>query len=153
MNDMLRNIILWVVIAVVLVAVFNNFSSRKPVDVNHMAYSQFIAAVNDAQVKQVSIEGQTINGVLATGEKFSTYTPDDPHMVDDLLKNHVEVRVLPPEQPSLLMQILISWFPMLLFIGVWIFFIRQMQGGAGGRGAMSFGKSKEIGRASCRERV
>ena len=142
MNDMLRNIILWVVIAVVLVAVFNNFSSRKPVDANHMAYSQFIAAVNDGQVKQVSIEGQTINGVLATGEKFSTYTPDDPHMLDDLLKNHVEVKVLPPEQPSLLMQILISWFPMLLFIGVWIFFIRQMQGGAGGRGAMSFGKSK-----------
>ena len=142
MNDMLRNIILWVVIAVVLMAVFNNFSSRKPVDANHMAYSQFIAAVNDAQVKQVSIEGQTINGVLATGEKFSTYTPDDPHMVDDLLKNHVEVKVVPPEQPSLLMQILISWFPMLLFIGVWIFFIRQMQGGAGGRGAMSFGKSK-----------
>ena len=142
MNDMLRNIILWVVIAVVLVAVFNNFSSRKPVDANHMSYSQFIAAVNDAQVKQVSIEGQTINGVLSTGEKFSTYTPDDPHMIDDLLKNHVEVKALPPEQPSLLMQILISWFPMLLFIGVWVFFIRQMQGGAGGRGAMSFGKSK-----------
>ena len=89
MNDMLRNIILWVVIAVVLMAVFNNFSSRKPVDANHMAYSQFIAAVNDAQVKQVSIEGQTINGVLATGEKFSTYTPDDPHMVDDLSLIHI----------------------------------------------------------------
>ncbi len=142
MNDMLRNIILWVVIAIVLVTVFNNFGSRKTVDVNNWPYSQFIAAVNDAQVKQVSIEGQTVNGVLASGDKFSSYTPDDPHMVDDLLKNHVEVKALPPEQPSLLMQILISWFPMLLFIGVWIFFIRQMQGGGGGRGAMSFGKSK-----------
>ena len=142
MNDMLRNIILWVVIAIVLVTVFNNFGSRKTVDVNNLSYSQFIAAVNEAQVKQVSIEGQTVNGVLASGEKFSSYTPDDPHMVDDLLKNHVEVKALPPEQPSLLMQILISWFPMLLFIGVWIFFIRQMQGGGGGRGAMSFGKSK-----------
>ena len=143
MNDMLRNIIIWVVIAVVLVTVFNNFGSKKTVDVNIMPYSQFIAAVNDAQVKQVSIEGQNVQGLLATGEKFSTFAPDDPHMLDELLKNHVEVKAVPPEQPSLLMQILISWFPMLLFIGVWVFFIRQMQGGgAGGRGAMSFGKSK-----------
>jgi len=142
-NDMLRNIIIWVVIAVVLVTVFNNFGSKKTVDANIMPYSQFIAAVNDAQVKQVSIEGQNVQGLLATGEKFSTFAPDDPHMLDELLKNHVEVKAVPPEQPSLLMQILISWFPMLLFIGVWVFFIRQMQGGgAGGRGAMSFGKSK-----------
>ncbi|MFZ4699662.1 MAG: ATP-dependent zinc metalloprotease FtsH [Candidatus Methylumidiphilus sp.] len=140
---MLRNIIIWVVIAVVLVTVFNNFGSKKTVDANIMPYSQFIAAVNDAQVKQVSIEGQNVQGLLATGEKFSTFAPDDPHMLDELLKNHVEVKAVPPEQPSLLMQILISWFPMLLFIGVWVFFIRQMQGGgAGGRGAMSFGKSK-----------
>ena len=142
MNDMLKNIILWVVIAVVLMAVFNNFGGRKSVDANIMPYSQFIASVNDGQVKQVSIEGQSITGLLTTGEKFTTFTPDDPHMVDDLLKNHVEVKAVPPEQPSLLMQILVSWFPMLLFIGVWVFFIRQMQGGAGGRGAMSFGKSK-----------
>jgi cell division protease FtsH len=78
-----------------------------------------------------------------TGDRFTSYSPEDPHMIDDLLKNHVEVKVQPPEQQSLWMQILISWFPMLLFIGVWVFFIRQMQGGgAGGRGAMSFGKSK-----------
>ncbi len=139
---MLRNIILWVVIALVLVAVFNNVGSKKTVDPTAMSYSQFIGAVNATQVKQVTIEGQTVHGITATGEKFSTYTPDDPHLVDDLLKNNVEVKALPPEQPSLLMQILISWFPMLLFIGVWIFFIRQMQGGGGGRGAMSFGKSK-----------
>ncbi len=139
---MLRNIILWVVIALVLVAVFNNVGSKKTVDPTAMSYSQFIGAVNAAQVKQVTIEGQTVHGITATGEKFSTFTPDDPHLVDDLLKNNVEVKALPPEQPSLLMQILISWFPMLLFIGVWIFFIRQMQGGGGGRGAMSFGKSK-----------
>ena len=139
---MLRNIILWVVIALVLVAVFNNVGSKKTVDPTAMSYSQFIGAVNATQVKQVTIEGQTVHGITATGEKFSTFTPDDPHLVDDLLKNNVEVKALPPEQPSLLMQILISWFPMLLFIGVWIFFIRQMQGGGGGRGAMSFGKSK-----------
>ena len=140
---MLRNIILWVVIAVVLVAVFNNFGARKSVEANNMPYSQFIATVNDGQVKQVTIEGQTIRGILNTGDKFTSFAPDDPHLVDDLLKNHVELKAMPPEQPSLLMQILISWFPMLLFIGVWVFFIRQMQGGgAGGRGAMSFGKSK-----------
>ncbi len=143
MNDMLRNIILWVVIAVVAITVFNNFGSRKSVEANNMPYSQFIATVNDGQVKQVTIEGQTIRGILNTGDKFTSFSPDDPHLVDDLLKNHVELKAMPPEQPSLLMQILISWFPMLLFIGVWVFFIRQMQGGgAGGRGAMSFGKSK-----------
>jgi cell division protease FtsH len=140
---MLKNIILWAVIAVVLVTVFNNVGSRKAADANSLTYSQFISALNEGQVKQVTLQGQTVHGLLATGEKFSTFTPEDPHLVDDLLKNHVEVKALPPEQPSLLTQILISWFPMLLFIGVWVFFIRQMQGGgAGGRGAMSFGKSK-----------
>ncbi len=141
MNDMLKNIILWVVIAVVLMSVFNNFGNRKTPD-SSMSYSQFVTAVNEGQVRQVTIDGPTIRGVLASGEKFSTYSPDDPHMVDDLLKNHVEIRAQAPEQQSLLMQIFISWFPMLLLIAVWIFFMRQMQGGAGGRGAMSFGKSK-----------
>ncbi|MCU0734668.1 MAG: ATP-dependent zinc metalloprotease FtsH [Methylotetracoccus sp.] len=138
---MLKNIILWVVIAVVLMSVFNNFGNRKTPD-SSMSYSQFVTAVNEGQVRQVTIDGPTIKGVLASGEKFATYSPDDPHMVDDLLKNHVEIRAQAPEQQSLLMQIFISWFPMLLLIAVWIFFMRQMQGGAGGRGAMSFGKSK-----------
>ena len=141
MNDMLKNIILWVVIAVVLMSVFNNFGNRKPTD-SSMSYSQFIAAVNEGQIKQVTIDGPTIRGVLGAGEKFATYSPGDPHLVDDLLKNHVEIKAQPPESQSLLMQIFISWFPMLLLIAVWIFFMRQMQGGAGGRGAMSFGKSK-----------
>jgi len=138
---MLKNIILWVVIAVVLMSVFNNFGSRKTSD-SSMSYSQFIAAVNDGQIKQVVIDGQLIKGMLGTGEKFTTYSPEDPHLVDDLLKNHVEIKAQPPEQQSLLMQIFISWFPMLLLIAVWIFFMRQMQGGGGGRGAMSFGKSR-----------
>ncbi|CAL1240134.1 ATP-dependent zinc metalloprotease FtsH [Candidatus Methylocalor cossyra] len=142
MNDMLKNIILWIVIAVVLMSVFNNFGSRKSMD-STMSYSQFITAVKEGQVKQVNIEGSLIRGVLGTGEKFTTYTPpEDPHLVDDLLENHVEIKAQPPESQSLLMQIFISWFPMLLLIGVWIFFMRQMQGGAGGRGAMSFGKSR-----------
>ena len=141
MNDMLKNIILWVVIAVVLMSVFNNFGFRKPVD-SSMSYSQFITSVNEGQIKQVVIDGQTIRGVLGTGEKFTTFCPDDPHLVDDLLKGHVEIKAQPPEQQSLFMQIFISWFPMLLLIAVWIFFMRQMQGGGGGRGAMSFGKSR-----------
>ena len=139
---MLKNIILWIVIAVVLMSVFNNFGSRKSVD-SSMSYSQFITAVKEGQIKQVNIEGSFIRGMLGTGEKFTTYSPpDDPHLVDDLLENHVEIKAQPPESQSLLMQIFISWFPMLLLIGVWIFFMRQMQGGAGGRGAMSFGKSR-----------
>ncbi|MGI2324285.1 MULTISPECIES: ATP-dependent zinc metalloprotease FtsH [Methylococcus] len=138
---MLKNILLWVVIAVVLMSVFNNFGSRKSVD-SSMSYSQFIAAVNEGQVKSVTIDGQNVRGMLGTGEKFSTYNPEDPHLIDDLLKNHVEIKAQPPESQSLLMQIFISWFPMLLLVAVWIFFMRQMQGGAGGRGAMSFGKSK-----------
>ncbi len=140
---MLKNIILWVVIAIVLMSVFNNLGSRKSVDVSNRSYSQFLAEVNDGQIKEVTIEDQVVRGTTTTGDKFSTYAPEDPKMVEDLLKNHVEIKVQPPEQQSLWMQILISWFPMLLFIGVWVFFIRQMQGGGGGgRGAMSFGKSK-----------
>jgi cell division protease FtsH len=138
---MLKNVLLWVVIAVVLMSVFNNFGSRKSVD-STMSYSQFITAVNEGQVKSVVIDGQAVRGMLSTGEKFTTYNPEDPHLVDDLLKNHVEIKAQPPESQSLLMQIFISWFPMLLLVAVWIFFMRQMQGGAGGRGAMSFGKSK-----------
>lgn len=139
---MLKNIILWVVIAVVLMSVFNGFGPRKSAD-STMAYSQFIGAVKDKQVRQVSLEGPYIHGLMVTGEKFTTYSPEDPHLVDDLLENNVEIKAQPPESQSLLTQIFISWFPMLLLIGVWIFFMRQMQGGAGGRGgAMSFGKSK-----------
>ena len=139
---MLKNIILWIVIAVVLMSVFNNFGSRKSVD-STMSYSQFLASVKEGQIKQVTMEGSLIRGMLGTGEKFTTYTPpDDPHLIDDLLENHVEIKAQPPESQSLLMQIFISWFPMLLLIAVWIFFMRQMQGGAGGRGAMSFGKSR-----------
>ncbi|MGH8553146.1 MAG: ATP-dependent metallopeptidase FtsH/Yme1/Tma family protein, partial [Methylococcales bacterium] len=138
---MVKNIILWVIIAVVLMSVFNNFGSRSNAD-SSMSYSEFIEAVKAGQVQKVLIDGLSIKGRMQTGQVFSTYTPDDPHLVDDLLANGVEIKAKAPESQSLLMQIFISWFPMLLLIAVWIFFMRQMQGGAGGRGAMSFGKSK-----------
>ena len=142
MNDMLKNVILWVVVAVVLMSVFNNFSGRKSVE-SGMSYSQFLQSVKEGQVRQVNIDGRVIHGLMGSGDKFTTYSPpEDPHLVDDLLENHVEIKVDPPQTESFLTQIFISWFPMLLLIGVWIFFMRQMQGGGGGRGAMSFGKSK-----------
>jgi len=141
LNDMARNMLLWVIIAVVLMTVFNNFGNR-PASAKRLAYSEFVSQVNDGQVSRVVIEGRTVQGVLHNGEKFTTFTPDDDGLIGDLLRNGVEIDARAPEQQSLLMQIFISWFPMLLLIGVWIFFMRQMQGGAGGRGAMSFGKSR-----------
>jgi len=141
-NDMLKNVILWVVVAVVLMSMFNNFGGRKSQESN-MPYSQFIQSVRDGQVKQVIIDGAQIRGMVGTGERFSTTAPqNDPHMIDDLVENHVDFKVDPPESQSFLTQVFISWFPMLLLVGVWVFFMRQMQGGGGGRGAMSFGKSK-----------
>lgn len=142
---MVKNIIMWVVIAVVLMSVFNNFGGSKQSSTSNLSYSQFISAVNAGQVSKVSIDGPNISGQTTLGERFTTRSPGDIHLVDDLLKNGVEIIAKPPEEQSVLMSILISWFPMLLLIGVWIFFMRQMQGGgggAGGRGAMSFGKSK-----------
>ena len=142
MNDLAKNLMLWVVIAIVLMTVFNNFgpktSAGQPIN-----YSDFINEVQQGRVQKVEIEEHTVKGTRIDGSRFSTTTPpDDPKMVDDLLSNNVEVRVTGPNEHGLLMTIFINWFPMLLLIGVWIFFMRQMQGGGGGRGAMSFGKSK-----------
>jgi len=140
---MMKNVLLWVVIAAVLMSVFNNFGTQETASNKSMTYSDFIASVKNGRVKHVNIDGRDIKGIMQSGERFKTYSPGDLHLVDDLLENGVEIMAQPPEQQSVLMQILISWFPMLLLIGVWIFFMRQMQGGgAGGRGAMSFGKSK-----------
>ncbi|HKJ77027.1 MAG TPA: ATP-dependent zinc metalloprotease FtsH, partial [Gammaproteobacteria bacterium] len=141
MNDIAKNIILWVVIAVILMSVFNNFGPQKTA-AHQLEYSQFISDVRSGRVDRVTIEGRQIKGYLDSGEKFTTYAPDDPGLMADLLNNNVAVDAKPPEGQSVLTQIFISWFPMLLLIGVWIFFMRQMQGGGGSRGAMSFGKSK-----------
>ncbi|MCF6236312.1 MAG: ATP-dependent zinc metalloprotease FtsH [Gammaproteobacteria bacterium] len=137
---MVKNLILWVVIAVVLMAVFNSFSPPQE-STQSMPYSQFIHSVERGEVAQVLIEGRKISGLTQTGERFVTYSPGDPGLVGDLLKGGVEIKAQAAENQSMLMQIFISWFPMLLLIGVWIFFMRQMQGGGRG-GAMSFGRSK-----------
>ncbi|MGB5474188.1 MAG: ATP-dependent zinc metalloprotease FtsH, partial [Gammaproteobacteria bacterium] len=142
MNDLAKNLLLWIVIAIVLMSVFNNFGP-KTASQQQLDYSDFIAEVQQGQVQRVEIEGHSVKGVRADGSQFITQTPpDDPKMVDDLLSNKVDVKVVEPNQHGLLMTIFINWFPMLLLIGVWIFFMRQMQGGGAGRGAMSFGKSK-----------
>ncbi len=142
MNEMFKNILMWVVIAIVLMSVFNNFAPRKSAS-HHMEYSEFISQVNSGQVAEVNIQGRQIRGTSANGERFMTYNPGDPGLIGDLFNNSVRVDVNPPEQQGLLMQVFISWFPMLLLIGVWIFFMRSMGGGVGGKGGpMSFGKSK-----------
>jgi len=138
---MAKNIILWVVIAIVLLSVFNNFAPQQ-MAAHQMEYSEFVQDVKEGRVKSVLIEGRTIYGTTVDGEKFTTYSPGDPGLIGDLLDNGVVINAKPPEQQGLLMQIFISWFPMLLLIAVWIFFMRQMQGGGSGRGAMSFGKSR-----------
>ena len=132
---------MWVVIAIVLVSVFNNFGPR-PSSAKQIQYSEFISDIHKGLVDKVVIEGRSIHGETTSGERFSTYNPGDDKLIGDLLNNGVAIDAQPPEQQGLLMQVFISWFPMLLLIAVWIFFMRQMQGGGGGRGAMSFGKSK-----------
>ena len=141
MNDMAKNLILWVIIAIVLMSVFNNFTAQKSRP-NMLAYSDFIAQVKEGTVQTVTINGREIEGTLTSGATFSTYSPGDDGLVSDLLNNDVQIVASPPEKPSILMQILINWFPLFILIGLWIFFMRQMQGGGAGRGAMSFGKSR-----------
>ena len=141
MNNLTKNLLLWLVIAVVLMSVFSNFGPRQP-QASAMEYSQFISKVKDGQIDKVTIQGRNISGTLKSGGKFKTYAPPDPGLIGDLLKHGVAIDARPQDEQSLLLTIFINWFPLLLLIGVWIFFMRQMQGGVGGRGAMSFGKSK-----------
>ncbi len=143
MNDLVKNLILWGVIALILLSVFSNFSQRANKEAD-FAYSDFTSEVKNGNVAEVIIAGRKITGKTRDLKVFSTYSPetDNTAMLGVLLDNNVTIIAKEPEQPSLLMNIFISWFPFLLLIGIWIFFMRQMQGGGGGRGAMSFGKSK-----------
>jgi cell division protease FtsH len=140
LNNLPKNIAIWLIVAVVLMTVFNQFGAQRTAQ-TQMPYSQFIEAVRSQEITKVVIEGNVLKGERADGQRFTSYAPSDPWMVSDLLKNGVSVEAKPEEQPSFLMSLFISWFPMLLLIGVWIFFMRQMQGGGKG-GAFSFGKSR-----------
>ncbi|MFQ5470363.1 MAG: ATP-dependent zinc metalloprotease FtsH [Gammaproteobacteria bacterium] len=138
---MAKNIVLWVVIAIVLISVFNNFGPPQ-VNTKQLSYSDFISDVKQGRVEKVEMKGNHILVTGQSGERFITYKPDDPGLIGDLLGAGVNVEARPEEQQSFLTTVFVSWFPMLLLIAVWIFFMRQMQGGGSGRGAMSFGKSK-----------
>ncbi|MDA8622027.1 ATP-dependent zinc metalloprotease FtsH [Psychrosphaera sp.] len=139
---MAKNLIIWLVVAVALMSVFNNITPSESAS-GAENYTQFIKDVRQGQIREVKISDRQIKGIKRSGEKFETLIPTayDKDLLNDLIENDVRIIGVPPEEPSLFTSILISWFPMLLLIGVWIFFMRQMQGG-GGKGAMSFGKSK-----------
>ncbi len=147
MNNLIKNMAIWLVIALVLMTVFNQFSVRQPVQVP-MEYSQFITELNQGRIAKVVIEGRTLKGTKSDGRRFTTYAPSDPWLVSDLLKAGVIVEAKPEEEPSMLMSIFISWFPMLLLIAVWVFFMRQMQGG--GRTMMSGRPGNSISRSVAR---
>ena len=140
MNNMFKNLAVWLVIGLVLMTVFNQFNNRQ-VTQSSMEYSQFIEEVGKGTIAKVVIEGRVLKATTTDGRKLTSYAPPDLWMVSDLLKHGVKIEAKPEEEQSFLMSIFVSWFPMLLLIGVWVFFMRQMQGGGRG-GAFSFGKSK-----------
>jgi len=141
---MVKNLILWVVIALVLLSVFSNFGSNYA-QPKKLEYSEFYTKLQNKDIKQATIEDRTIQGITNSGESFSTYAPDrvDLETINKWIGAYdVEVHGKQPEKQNLLMHIFISWFPMILIFALWIFFMRQMQGGGGRGGAMSFGKSR-----------
>ena len=141
MNDFGKNLVLWVIIALVLMMVFKNFGA--PTSSSTIPYSQFISNVKTGRIDSVTIEGSTVNGEFTDGSRFISYSPETSNdaLIGTLLENNVELLGAAPRN-SFWAQALISWFPILLLLGIWIYFMRQMQGGGGGRGAMSFGKSR-----------
>ena len=143
MSNMMKNLVLWIVIAAVLMSVFSNFApvGQKPAA---LTYSEFIGSVKNGQIRAVNIDPdqRLISGTFQDGREFTANALQDPKLVDDLLANNVAVTGSARETPSVFSEFLLHWFPLLLLIGVWIFFMRQMQGGGQGRGALSFGKSR-----------
>jgi len=143
LNNLTKNLLLWLVIAIVLMSVFNNFGNRQT-PARPIEYSEFIQKVRQDQVKAVVIdgrEGRNVSGELKSGEAFATYAPEDRGMIADLIDHNVKIEAK-AYQESVWLPLFYNLLPILLLAGLWIFFMRQMQGGVGGRGAMSFGKSK-----------
>lgn len=142
MNDMGKNLLLWLIIAAVLLTVFQNFNvDRGPEEID---YSTFLDLVNQNQVRSVEVDGLTIRGEQTSGQKFETIQPQitDKALIDDMLDHNVEFRGNRPEQQSIWTQLLVASFPILVIIAVFMFFMRQMQGGGGRGGPLTFGKSK-----------
>jgi cell division protease FtsH len=143
LNDLAKNIILWIVIAVVVAMVVSSFSARNGGS-KDMAYSTFLQQVENNAVSEVVFQGNMLAGTRTNGEEFKVYNPETDYsaLIGTLQKHSVKISAAAPERQGILMQLFLSSFPILLLIGVWVYFMRQMQGGAGGRGAMSFGKSR-----------
>ena len=139
----LKNLAMWAIIVLLTVGLYNMFKNPQGslAQKNNIIFSEFLTEVENGRVVQVEIQGNNVNGVLSNGQKFSTYVPNDPNLIEKLSDKGVSISASPLDEkmPSLF-GVLLSWFPMLLLIAVWIFFMRQMQGGKGG--AMGFGRSK-----------
>jgi len=138
---MLKNLFLWLIIVVILIAIFNNFGPKQ-VGVTSITYSQFLQAADKDEIASITIEERNINAIKRDKTKITTYLPlEDQSLLPRLIGKGIDVKGVPPEKPGFLMQIFISWFPILLLIGIWLFFMRQMNGGGKG-GPLSFGKSR-----------
>jgi cell division protease FtsH len=143
LNNIGKNLALWVIIALLVVALFNLFqSSSRNGASQSLAFSDFLAQVESGQVSDVTIEGNDVTGTLRNGTQFKTYTPDDPQLVQRLTDQGVRITAAPVERIHPLLGMLLTWLPFIVIVGIWIVFMRQMQGGGGGRGAMGFGKSR-----------
>jgi len=145
LNDLAKQLLTWAIIAIVLVSIFNHYASVGTAP-DSLSYSEFLANVRNGQVSQVHIQsndsGNTITGRSVDGGEFNTFGPPDPKLIDDLVDNKVEITAEPPAERSVFVDLILGIAPILLLIGVWVYFMRQMQGGGAGRGAMSFGKSR-----------
>ncbi|NNL94118.1 MAG: ATP-dependent zinc metalloprotease FtsH [Xanthomonadales bacterium] len=145
MNDLVKNLLTWAIIAVVLISIFNHYATVGNVP-ESLTYSEFLGNVRNGTVATVQIEssesGNKITGRNISGGDFGTFGPPDPKLVDELVENNVEITAEPPAERSVIVDLILNITPVLLLIGLWVYFMRQMQGGGGGRGAMSFGKSR-----------
>jgi cell division protease FtsH len=143
LNDLAKNVILWIVIAVVLLTVFQSFGPTSQ-RVQPLPYSTFLSYIKDGSVEEVTFEGEVIHGRRHNNESFVTYSPETSNtaLIGELEKHNVTISATAPKQQSFLLTLFVSSFPILLLIAVWVYFMRQMQGAGGGRGAMSFGKSR-----------
>lgn len=145
MSDFMKNLLVWMIMAAVTLTLFNQFQgedSSRVGNPHRIDYTQFIQEVKADRVSRVDLDGRTIHGFYTSGEHFMTFNPGDPGLVGDLLNHNVVITAPPPEKQGLLMQMFISWFPMLLLIAVWIFFMRSAGGLGGKNSPFSFGKSK-----------
>ena len=141
MKNIVYKVLLWGVIFVGITLIINRINSNPRIE-NTLAYSEFIERVQLRQVDRVEISGQSIKVRTADGSNYETYNPNDPHLIDDLLAAGVKIKTSAPAEKSFMAQLFISWFPMLLLIAVWIYFMRRSQGGGGMGGGMNMGKSR-----------